>query len=117
MSCGRRRNDEEGPIEAKTQSHKRAILAASIHRPPPVQTPEKPFPGMDPYLEQFWLDISTVDCVRSAGANSCNPVARVEERIVFETEGSERHGHPASRSQNGVARQSSRCKVRPRSWA
>ena len=49
-----------------------------------------PFPGMDPFLEQFWLDIhaSLIIYTRDQLEEQlpADLIARVEERVVFETE-------------------------------
>ena len=49
-----------------------------------------PFPGMDPYLEQYWQDIhsSLIVYMRDELEEQLpsNLIARVEERIVFETD-------------------------------
>src|SRR4051812_14064127 len=54
---------------------------------------KSPFPGMDPYLEQFWPDIhaSLIIYARDLLEEQLpgNLIARVEERIVFETEDDE----------------------------
>jgi hypothetical protein len=51
---------------------------------------KSPFPGMDPYLEQFWPDIhaSLIIYSRDQLEEQLPPslIARVEERVVFETE-------------------------------
>jgi Protein of unknown function (DUF4058) len=51
---------------------------------------QSPFPGMDPYLEQFWLDLhaSLIVYVRDQIEEQLpdNLIARVEERVVLETE-------------------------------
>jgi hypothetical protein len=51
---------------------------------------KSPFPGMDPYLEQHWLDLhaSLIVYARDQLEEQLpgNLIARVEERIVFETE-------------------------------
>ena len=49
-----------------------------------------PFPGMDPYLEQFWSDLHArlilYACDQLEGQLPNMLIARVEERIVFETD-------------------------------
>lgn len=54
---------------------------------------KSPFPGMDPYLEQFWPDIhaSLIIYARDQLEEQLpgNLIARVEERIVLETEAEE----------------------------
>src|SRR6266436_1649873 len=54
---------------------------------------KSPFPGMDPYLEQFWLDLHArlilYACDQLEDQLPDNLIARVEERIVFETEDDE----------------------------
>jgi hypothetical protein len=49
-----------------------------------------PFPGMDPYLEQFWPDIHASLIIYSRDQIEeqlpANLIARVEERVVLETE-------------------------------
>jgi Protein of unknown function (DUF4058) len=51
---------------------------------------KSPFPGMDPYLEQYWLDVHarlilyTCDQLEEQLPGSL--IARVQERVVFETE-------------------------------
>jgi Protein of unknown function (DUF4058) len=51
---------------------------------------KSPFPGMDPYLEQYWRDIHArlilYACDQLEDQLPGNLIARVEERIVFETE-------------------------------
>jgi hypothetical protein len=51
---------------------------------------QSPFPGMDPYLEQFWLDVhaSLMIYIRDQLEEQlpANLIARVEERVVFELE-------------------------------
>lgn len=51
---------------------------------------KSPFPGMDPYLEQFWPDVhaSLIIYARDQLEDQLpsSLIARVEERIVFETE-------------------------------
>jgi hypothetical protein len=51
---------------------------------------KSPFPGMDPFLEQFWLDIhaSLIIYTRDQLEEQlpASLIARVEERAVFETE-------------------------------
>jgi hypothetical protein len=52
---------------------------------------KSPFPGMDPYLEQYWQDVhaSLMIYARDQLEEQLpgNMIARVEERIVFEIEG------------------------------
>jgi hypothetical protein len=54
---------------------------------------KNPFPGMDPYLEQFWLDVHAriilYACDQLEEQLPSNLLARVEERVVFECEGEE----------------------------
>src|SRR4051812_34353107 len=49
-----------------------------------------PFPGMDPYLEQHWLDVHArlilYACDQLEAQLPTSLIARVEERVVFETE-------------------------------
>lgn len=51
---------------------------------------KSPFPGMDPYLEQFWPDVHArlilYACDQLEAQLPANLLARVEERIVFEAE-------------------------------
>jgi hypothetical protein len=51
---------------------------------------KSPFPGMDPYLEQFWPDVhaSLIIYMRDQIEEQLpeNLIARVEERVVLETE-------------------------------
>lgn len=51
---------------------------------------QSPFPGMDPYLEQFWLDVHArmilYACDQLEEQLPANLIARVEERVVFELE-------------------------------
>jgi hypothetical protein len=51
---------------------------------------QSPFPGMDPYLEQHWLDVHAglIIYARDQLEEQLpgNLIARVEERVVFETE-------------------------------
>lgn len=51
---------------------------------------KSPFPGMDPYLEQFWPDVhaSLIIYTRDQLEEQLpgNLIARVEERVVFETD-------------------------------
>ena len=58
---------------------------------------KSPFPGMDPYLEQFWPDVhaSLIIYTRDQLEEQlpANLIARVEERVVFETETDEHHCH------------------------
>src|SRR6266851_3520290 len=58
-----------------------------------------PFPGMDPYLEQFWLDVHArmilYACDQLEDQLPASLIARVEERVVFETESVARQSrHP-----------------------
>lgn len=58
-----------------------------------------PFPGMDPYLEQFWRDVHARLIIYAAdqlqGRLPGDLRARVEERVVVEPEaGEERHVYP-----------------------
>jgi hypothetical protein len=52
-----------------------------------------PFPGMDPYLEQFWPDVHArlilYACDQLEEQLPSNLIARVEERVVFEIEAEE----------------------------
>src|SRR5438552_1377880 len=52
---------------------------------------KSPFPGMDPYLEQFWQDVhaSLIIYIRDQLEEQLpgNLIARVEERIVLEVQG------------------------------
>jgi hypothetical protein len=52
-----------------------------------------PFPGMDPYLEQFWPDVHArmilYACDQLEEQLPSNLIARVEERVVFEVEAQE----------------------------
>ena len=56
---------------------------------------KSPFPGMDPYLEQFWPDVHArlilYACDELEAQLPGNLIARVEERIVFEAEEDELH--------------------------
>ena len=56
---------------------------------------KSPFPGMDPYLEQHWLDVHArlilYACDQLEEQLPGNLIARVEERVVFETEESSEH--------------------------
>ncbi len=51
---------------------------------------KSPFPGMDPYLEQFWPDVHArmifYACDQLEEQLPGNLIARVEERVVLETE-------------------------------
>jgi hypothetical protein len=51
---------------------------------------KSPFPGMDPYLEKYWRDIHTrlvmYTCDQLEGSLPDALIARVEERIVLETD-------------------------------
>src|SRR5438552_9783017 len=57
-----------------------------------------PFPGMDPYLEQFWPDIhaSLIIYARDQIEEQLpgNLIARVEERVVLEAEEDPHAGYP-----------------------
>jgi Protein of unknown function (DUF4058) len=59
---------------------------------------KSPFPGMDPYLEQFWPDIhaSLIIYARDQIEEQLpgNLIARVEERVVLETEEDPRAVYP-----------------------
>jgi hypothetical protein len=52
---------------------------------------KSPFPGMDPYLEQHWLDVHSrlviYACDQLQGLLPTDLVARVEERVYLEKEG------------------------------
>ncbi|MBI2805399.1 MAG: DUF4058 family protein [Planctomycetes bacterium] len=52
---------------------------------------KSPFPGMDPYLEQHWLDVHSrliiYACDQLQGTLPSDLVARVEERVYLEREG------------------------------
>jgi len=54
---------------------------------------KSPFPGMDPYLEQYWLDLHArlilYACDQLEEQLPDNLLARVEERVVFECDGGE----------------------------
>jgi hypothetical protein len=56
---------------------------------------KSPFPGMDPYLEQHWLDVHArlvlYACDQLEDQLPGSLIARVEERVVFETEESSDH--------------------------
>ena len=56
---------------------------------------KSPFPGMDPYLEQFWPDLHARLILYASDQLEeqlpSNLIARVEERVVLETE-EEPHG-------------------------
>src|SRR5713101_4875550 len=51
---------------------------------------KSPFPGMDPYLERHWRDVHArlilYACDQLEDQLPGNLIARVEERVVFETE-------------------------------
>jgi hypothetical protein len=51
---------------------------------------KSPFPGIDPYLEQFWPDLHArlilYACDQIEEQLPSNLIARVEERVVLETE-------------------------------
>jgi hypothetical protein len=57
-----------------------------------------PFPGMDPYLEQFWPDLHArlilYACDQLEEQLPGNLIARVEERVVLETEEEPRAVYP-----------------------
>lgn len=59
---------------------------------------KSPFPGMDPYLEQYWRDVHQRLCIYSA--DSLQPqirpslLARVDERLVVETDSGRRSINP-----------------------
>jgi hypothetical protein len=59
---------------------------------------KSPFPGMDPYLEQFWPDIHArlilYACDQLESQLPDNLLARVEERVVLETEEEPRTRYP-----------------------
>jgi hypothetical protein len=60
---------------------------------------KSPFPGMDPYLEQFWLDVHarlvTYACDQLQDRLPTDLIARMEERVYVETpEGERRSMHP-----------------------
>jgi hypothetical protein len=59
---------------------------------------KSPFPGMDPYLEKHWRDVHHSLCTyaRDALQPQVRPamVARLEERLVVETPGTERGIYP-----------------------
>src|SRR6266545_4130168 len=56
---------------------------------------KSPFPGMDPYLEQFWPDVHAALIIYARDQLEeqlpGNLIARVEERIVFEVETEQSH--------------------------
>jgi hypothetical protein len=56
---------------------------------------KSPFPGMDPYLEPHWLDVHArlilYACDQLEEQLPGNLIARVEERVVFETEDAAEH--------------------------
>src|SRR5208283_3932429 len=62
-------------------------LPAPARKEPPMKSP---FPGMDPYLEQFWPDLHArlilYACDQIEEQLPGNLIARVEERVVLETE-------------------------------
>ena len=86
---------------------------------------KSPFPGMDPYLEQHWLDVhaSLIVYARDYLEEQLpdNLIARVEERVVFESEESPDHwlypdvriAELAARSSAGAVRRSSTAVVEP----
>ncbi len=59
---------------------------------------KSPFPGMDPYLEQFWPDLHArlilYACDQIEEQLPGNLIARVEERVVLETEEDPRVVYP-----------------------
>ncbi|MGH7214012.1 MAG: DUF4058 family protein, partial [Tepidisphaeraceae bacterium] len=59
---------------------------------------KSPFPGMDPYLEQHWRDVHHRLCTYACDAlqPQLRPalVARIEERLVVETEDRDRSIYP-----------------------
>jgi hypothetical protein len=60
---------------------------------------KSPFPGMDPYLEQYWLDVHArmvlYTCDQLEDQLPSSLIARVEERVVLETEAAARQiRHP-----------------------
>jgi hypothetical protein len=63
---------------------------------PPMKSP---FPGMDPYLEQHWLDVHSrliiYACDQLQGGLPADLFARVEERVYLEKDGTEKRSmHP-----------------------
>src|SRR5436305_14703680 len=54
-----------------------------------ASTMNSPFPGMDPYLEQFWGDVHLTMIARSRAAIQkqlpSDLIARVDERVFVET--------------------------------
>ena len=63
-----------------------------------VYDPRSPFPGMDPYLEQHWRDVHQRLCTYACDAlqPQVRPalVARLEERLLVETETEQRSIYP-----------------------
>lgn len=59
---------------------------------------KSPFPGMDPYLEQFWPDVHArmilYACDHLEEQLPGNLIARVEERVVLETDEAARAVYP-----------------------
>lgn len=59
---------------------------------------KSPYPGMDPYLEQFWPDIHASLIIYAHDQIEeqlpGNLIARVEERVVLETEEEPRAVYP-----------------------
>lgn len=59
---------------------------------------KSPFPGMDPYLEQFWPDVHArlilYACDQLEEQLPASLLARVEERVVLETEDDPRAVYP-----------------------
>ena len=59
---------------------------------------KSPFPGMDPYLEKRWRDVHArlvlYCCDQIEESLPKSLVARVEERIVFESDDQEQHRYP-----------------------
>src|SRR5436305_1570999 len=55
-----------------------------------AQTASSPFPGMDPFLEQHWQDVHArlilYACDQLEDQLPGNLIARVEERVVLETD-------------------------------
>jgi hypothetical protein len=82
---------------------------------------KSPFPGMDPFLEQHWLDVHArlvlYACDQLEDQLPDNLIARVEERVVFETEESSDHWiYPDVRiAEAAASRSSSRTAVLNRS--
>lgn len=59
---------------------------------------KSPFPGMDPYLEQFWLDVHArfilYACDQIEEQLPSGLIARVEERVVLESDDTARPVYP-----------------------